>query len=706
MRGIGLPGPPGEPGPPGAFDESTPVNSITFYDPELGPGEPVTIQFLNGVPEVFSDTIGVDNLVRASVMQAALNEFLHPDSPGPTLPSTATRIGELFLRTGATSPGMYVAGDLVGDWNGPLDVGGGGSQDFVSGTFGFETYYGGGAAPTGLDITKVYYEAGKSWYWDSVNNVWQALFIEDVALKKWATFSGDKFYVTSDEVIPASVTKAELSAAVNDGNVYFVGDALNGTLGATTPASVAATTGEFSGVLTLNGGSVVFGNNASSFPAMSISRFNNQLQFNTGTNGFIVNNAANNANLLLLSNTGALTAFANGAASTPPVLLTGTWFTGGTATTTKPQLLIEPTGITSTNWSTLGTAIGANAASGFTGNLLDLGLAASSKFKVAYDGTTTIAGNTTGNAFQSLLFYASSGATLGLTNFGGPVAITATNNPIVLIPGSGAAAIVQQRNGTNAQTYELYGTYTDPSNYRRLRFGSTTAGAFSITAEGLGTGASGNTLSFGQSIGLTDSSDNYLLSPNNSNCWLGNSAVNPATGFCSRNANSHVLLRGWYLMAGASSSNGDVSLSRNAAGVWQMGTTSNNALGSLLLTNLTASGTVNIGQSAKFTEQTYTPTGTTQTIDLNSGNLNTLSLGSTTGDITLTLTVPTSAASGRIKIIQHGTTARNITIALSSLTAKWFSAIPTWSSQATGKHTILTYTRDGSFMNFSAVEEA
>jgi hypothetical protein len=108
---------------------------------------------------------------------------------------------------------------------------------------------------------------------------------------------------------------------------------------------------------------------------------------------------------------------------------------------------------------------------------------------------------------------------------------------------------------------------------------------------------------------------------------------------------------------------------------------------------------------ARFTEQVYTPTGTTQTIDLNDGNLNTLTLGSTTGNVTLTLTVPTSAASGRIKIIQHGTTVRDITISLSSLTAKWFSVIPTWTSQAVGKHTILSYTRDGSFMNFSAVEE-
>jgi hypothetical protein len=62
----------------------------------------------------------------------------------------------------------------------------------------------------------------------------------------------------------------------------------------------------------------------------------------------------------------------NGAASTPPLDVTGTWFTGGTSTTTKPQVLIEPTGATSTAWSTAGTGLGVNAASGFTGRLLDL----------------------------------------------------------------------------------------------------------------------------------------------------------------------------------------------------------------------------------------------------------------------------------------------------------------------------------------------
>jgi hypothetical protein len=64
----------------------------------------------------------------------------------------------------------------------------------------------------------------------------------------------------------------------------------------------------------------------------------------------------------------------SGAASAPPVSLTGAWFTGGTATTTKPQFLIEPAGTTSTGWSTSGTGFGVNAPSGFAGRILDLQL--------------------------------------------------------------------------------------------------------------------------------------------------------------------------------------------------------------------------------------------------------------------------------------------------------------------------------------------
>jgi len=70
--------------------------------------------------------------------------------------------------------------------------------------------------------------------------------------------------------------------------------------------------------------------------------------------------------------TGAQVISVKGVVSTPPLSLTGTIFSGGSATTTKPQLLIEPTGTTSTNWNTAGTMLGCNAPSGFAGNLLDL----------------------------------------------------------------------------------------------------------------------------------------------------------------------------------------------------------------------------------------------------------------------------------------------------------------------------------------------
>jgi hypothetical protein len=94
-----------------------------------------------------------------------------------------------------------------------------------------------------------------------------------------------------------------------------------------------------------------------------------------GSSGQVVyNNAGAYAGVpsSVIGATGDVTLALNGAASTPPLELTGTWFTGGTSTTTKPQVLIEPAGATSTAWSTSGTGLGVNAASGFTGRLLDL----------------------------------------------------------------------------------------------------------------------------------------------------------------------------------------------------------------------------------------------------------------------------------------------------------------------------------------------
>lgn len=56
------------------------------------------------------------------------------------------------------------------------------------------------------------------------------------------------------------------------------------------------------------------------------------------------------------------------------------------------------------------------------------------------------------------------------------------------------------RNGANAQRFNLYGTYTDANNYRRFYITSTTGGAFTLGVEGLGTGASGNTLTIANAV--------------------------------------------------------------------------------------------------------------------------------------------------------------------------------------------------------------
>lgn len=59
------------------------------------------------------------------------------------------------------------------------------------------------------------------------------------------------------------------------------------------------------------------------------------------------------------------------------------------------------------------------------------------------------------------------------------------NNNAVLV--GEAADTLAQRNGTNAQTFRLYGTFTDASNYERLRF-TTAAGTNEIVTEAAGTG--------------------------------------------------------------------------------------------------------------------------------------------------------------------------------------------------------------------------
>lgn len=137
--------------------------------------------------------------------------------------------------------------------------------------------------------------------------------------------------------------------------------------------------------------------------------------------------------------TAAQTISVNGAASTPPASFTGTWFSGGNNTTTKPQLLIEPTGTTSTNWSTSGTGLGINAASSFTGNLIDSQINGVSKFSIDINGN--VAGNIVYNRGISF------------RDTGAFISSDANNQIKVYTPGAAAGDTMFLQIGGNTVTY-------------------------------------------------------------------------------------------------------------------------------------------------------------------------------------------------------------------------------------------------------------
>jgi len=87
----------------------------------------------------------------------------------------------------------------------------------------------------------------------------------------------------------------------------------------------------------------------------------------------------------------------NATASLSNLLFSGTLFTGGTGTTTFPQILVQPTGTTAvTTWNTSGTILGANVVSGFAGNFLDFHVAGGgSVFSVLAAGSTLVAAGAT-----------------------------------------------------------------------------------------------------------------------------------------------------------------------------------------------------------------------------------------------------------------------------------------------------------------------
>lgn len=124
----------------------------------------------------------------------------------------------------------------------------------------------------------------------------------------------------------------------------------------------------------------------------------------------------------------------NGAASASAVNITGTVFTGGTATTTFPLVYFNQGASGPTSFSTAGTELGMNAVSGFAGNFLD--------FHV--NGGASVAGLTAGGLWT------------------GTFAAGSTAHGVLVSEGTAAAAVATGA-GTAGQVLVSGGASADPS---------------------------------------------------------------------------------------------------------------------------------------------------------------------------------------------------------------------------------------------------
>ena len=182
--------------------------------------------------------------------------------------------------------------------------------------------------------------------------------------------------------------------------------------------------------------------------------------------------------------TGAIATSSAGAASLPPFAMSGTWYSGGTATTTKPQLLIEQSTAVSTGWSTSGTGLGVNAAAAFVGNLLDLQLNGVSKFSVTSAGSLVASGSGLTNVILRLIDAAAGSASS--TGAGGAAGSNGA---------SGAAYNLNVRGGNGGASTTAYdggagGAFTS-AKYSVVAIGGP-GGASGAAANGGAGGAMGN----------------------------------------------------------------------------------------------------------------------------------------------------------------------------------------------------------------------
>ena len=285
-----------------------------------------------------------------------------------------------------------------------------------------------------------------------------------------ASFGGNVGIGTTTPTYKLHITGSGTSGSFNADNVLYVSGS-NVGIGTT---SITDPQGYGSPILQISG---------TNFGVLSLrntggSAINWQIANERGTYKIVNGTASTAFSILAAGNVGigttsptaaGLQIAKNGAASVSGVLSEGTWFTGGTATTTKPQLLIEPSGSTSTAWSTSGTGLGINASASFAGNLINAQVNGSSQFKVDFDGAVTAAG---GNGGVS---YYLPGNNAIRTSTAGNMYLDTNNGSVVLRAAAGAGLTEGLRVISNGNV--LVNSSTD-TGYKLLVSGSGVSGSF------------------------------------------------------------------------------------------------------------------------------------------------------------------------------------------------------------------------------------
>jgi hypothetical protein len=196
---------------------------------------------------------------------------------------------------------------------------------------------------------------------------------------------------TTISTAPDATDNGSGTVGVNNNTASGVTNFNVGTANTTATSNTQMTVG---GQATADNGQTtnvtIYGDNTQSGDIFAVrTPGSNYFEVNTGFGGFGTRTfgLANFQNGIIQSG--------NGAASNPGIWLRGSPYTAGTASTAYPYVYVDATGNTEpTTFSTGGTLIGANAPSGFTGNLLAGYTNGAGEFTVSSTGVLTANGAT------------------------------------------------------------------------------------------------------------------------------------------------------------------------------------------------------------------------------------------------------------------------------------------------------------------------